>query len=59
MKRPLIAALVREAAGDYELGRHQAHGVIEPPRLARPMVRARAGLHADETRRQRGDDEFE
>jgi len=44
-----------EAVGDDELGRHQTHGVAELRKLARPVVSAGAGLHADQARWQRGD----
>ena len=54
----VLAATAREAVRDDELGRHQAYGVAELLELARPLVGARAGFHADEARRQRGD-EFE
>ena len=56
--RVVLAAPAAHAIGGDELGRHQAHGVAELGELARPVVRARAGFHADEAGRQCGD-EFE
>ena len=54
----VLAAFAREAVGGYKLGGHQAQGVAILRKLACPMVSTGAGLHADQARRQSGD-EFE
>ena len=54
----VLAALTRQAVGGHELGGHQAHGVTELCKLACPMVSTGACFHADQARRQSGD-EFE
>ena len=54
----VLAAFAREAVGGNELGGHQAHAVAVLGKFTRPVVRARARFHADQARRQAGD-EFE
>lgn len=49
----IFAALAREAVGDDELGRNQAHGVAELLELACPVVGTGASFHADQARRDR------
>ena len=48
----VLAALARHAVGRNKLGGHQAHGVAVLTKQPRPVVRTRAGFHADYARRQ-------
>jgi hypothetical protein len=51
----VLALLAAHAIGCDEFRRHQAHRVTVGLEQACPVVHARAGLHADHTRRQRRD----
>ena len=48
--------LVGLHVGFDELRRHQPHGVAHALQLARPVVRAAAGLHSDQAGRQIGEE---
>ena len=52
VRRIVLAALAGHAVGGDELRRHQLDGVAVRPKLPRPVVRAGAGFHADQARRQ-------
>ena len=54
----VLAALAAHAIGHNELGRHQAHDVAELGELSGPVVGSAARFHADQARRQIGN-EFE
>ena len=50
--RIVLAALAAHAVGGDELGGHQFDGVAVLPEQPCPVVRAGAGFHADQARRQ-------
>jgi hypothetical protein len=52
VRRVVLAALAGHAIGRDELGRHQLDGVAVLAELPSPVVRAGAGFHADQARRQ-------
>ncbi len=52
VRRIILAALAGHAVGGDELRRHQLHAVAVLAEQPRPVVRARAGFHADEAGRQ-------
>ena len=51
----VLAALAGQAVGADELRRHQLDGMAMLAELPRPVVRAGAGFHADQARRQLDD----
>ena len=53
--RVVLAALAGHAVRRDQLGRHQPHGVAVGLEQPGPIVRTRAGLHADHRGRQRRD----
>lgn len=55
ISRVVLTSLAAQAVRRHELGRDDAHRVAELLKLPRPVVRARARLHADHARRQFGD----
>jgi hypothetical protein len=52
----VIVVLATLAIRRYELRRHQFHGVPAGGESPRPLVRSRAGFHADQARRQLRDE---
>ena len=52
IRRIVLAATASHAIGRDELRRHQFDGVAVLPEQPRPVVRAGAGFHADQARRQ-------